>query len=44
MNDECGMMNGCWVLGSGFVFHQHPEPNTQHPPFIHHSSFRIHHF
>src|SRR5205814_9594121 len=45
MNDECGMMNGFWVLGvrCWVVFYQHPAPNTQHPlSFItHHSAFII---
>jgi hypothetical protein len=45
MNAECGMLNGCWVLGAGCwdVFHQHLTPNTQNLFSIHHSSFIIPH-
>src|SRR5215207_5075204 len=39
MNAECGMMNGCWVLGAGCW--SEPKPSTQHPTPAFHSSFSI---
>ena len=46
MSDECGMMNGFWVLGSGFwvaVFTstQNLTPGTHLSFITHHSAFII---
>src|SRR5436309_2277183 len=44
-NDECGMMNGCWVLGSRCWGRQsrtqHLTPNTRFLFITHHSSLLL---